>query len=275
MLELLRYLIVLIGTALATVTDVKSGLILDKITYPMIALGIFFTGLDLFFTKNFLQLFIPVGVFSLGYALYYLGKLGGGDVKIFTAMSLLLPYFKGEPFILNVLLIAALSSVTVISLYFLIKYFRKGINVKENRKEMLKSFLLGLALLLYFLLLHQFGLLELTHVLILFFPLSLALLFLAFQKGIKRNFFLKFVSPSELEEDEIIAKEFLKKDLLQGSGLSIKGILEKENAQRLTALGIEKIPVYRSLPPFAPFLLLGVIISFFYPGLFSELFLPL
>lgn len=272
--ELCRYLVVLFGTAVSSYTDFKTGLILDKITYPMIALGLFFSFFDVVLEKAFLQLLVPVGVFALGYALYYAGKLGGGDVKIFTAMALLLPYYKGEPFILNVLLIAALSSVVVISSYYLFKYFKKGVRVRENRKDLLKAFLFGIAILLYLVFLQQLGFLEFVHAVLLFVPILFALFFLAFQTGIKKNFFLKYVSIRELEEGEIVAKEFLDRDLLMQSGLSLKGIISKKDAEKLSELGVKKIPVYRALPPFAPFLLLGVIVSFFFPDLFSTLFFP-
>ncbi len=103
MFELVRYLIVIAGTAISACTDIKTGLILDKITYPMLALGVLFSAADVLLEQSFTQLLVPLAVFAFGFALYYLGKLGGGDVKIFTAMALLLPFYRGEPFILNVL----------------------------------------------------------------------------------------------------------------------------------------------------------------------------
>ncbi len=274
MFEFVRYLVVLIGTAVSAYTDIKTGLILDRVTYPMIALGVAFTLADIFFSHNFFQLVVPAGVFFLGFVLYYLGKLGGGDVKIFTGMALLLPYYKSEPFVLNVLLIAALSSVVVISSYYLFKYFRSGVRVKENHRDMLKSFALGILLLLYFVSLYSFGFMDLSSALILFVPLLFALFFLAFQTGIKKNFFLKYVSFKELEEDEIIAKEFLDDSILSQAGLLVKGVVGKKEAKKLAGLGVKKFPVYRSLPPFAPFLLFGVIVSFFWPSLFSQVFYP-
>jgi len=271
--ELIRYLIVLIGTLLSTFTDIKSGLILDKITYPMIALGVLFTLFDVVVEQSLTQLVVPLGVFAIGYGLYYAGKIGGGDVKIFTAFALLLPFYQNQPFVLNVLLIAVLSSITVISAYFVFGYWRKGINWKECKKDVWKSALLAIAVLLYLLVMFQLGFLSLLHIVVLVVPMLFGLVALAFQKGIYKEFFLKHVSINQIEEDEIIAREFIEPAILHGAGLSIKGVISKKEAKKLVSAGLTKIPVYRSLPPFAPFLLLGVIISFFFPDFFSMIFL--
>jgi len=273
-LELFRYAIVLLGTLISTYTDVKTGLILDKITYPMIALGVLFTIYDLYSTAAFFQLVVPAGVFVLGYALYYFGKLGGGDVKLFTGMALLLPYYQNQPFVLNVLLVAALTSVVAISSYYLVKYFRVGIKMKENRSSLIKSFALGILLLMYFVFLYLLGFIRVFAAVSLFIPMFFALLFLAFENGIKKNFFLKHISLKELEEDEIIAKEFIDQAVLSEAGLSFKGVISVEDAKKLVKLGLKELPVYRSLPPFAPFILLGVIFSFFWPDFFSLVFFP-
>ncbi|MFH1234881.1 MAG: hypothetical protein V1493_04695, partial [Candidatus Diapherotrites archaeon] len=118
------------------------------------------------------------------------------------------------------------------------------------------------------------GFMQLWQALALFAPLLLGLCAMAFQSGIYKAFFLKYVSPKELEEDEIIAKEFLEPAVLSEAGLSVKGIVDWKAAEKLAKAGVHKIPVYRSLPPFAPFLLVGVIISYFVPDLFLLIFFP-
>ena len=171
------------------------------------------------------------------------------------------------------MLIAVLSSITIISAYFVFGYWRKGIDWKESKKDIWKSCLLAIAILLYLLIMFQLGFLKLLHITALFVPMFFGLVALAFQKGIYREFFLKLVSLNELEEDEIIAREFIDPAVLHGAGLSIKGVISKKEAKKLFGAGLTKIPVYRSLPPFAPFLLLGVILSFFFPEFFSLIFL--
>ncbi|MEM0360131.1 MAG: prepilin peptidase [Candidatus Diapherotrites archaeon] len=274
MLEMIRYFVVFAGTAISAYTDLRTGLILDKVTYPMIALGIVFSIADVFFLNSFTQLVVPLLVFAFSFLLYYLGKLGGGDVKIFTAMALLLPSFQGQPFVLNVLLVAALSSISILSVYFLFRYFSLKKRERVERKEKARAILLGIAIMLYFAVFVQLGFMGFLQALLLGVPLFLGVFAMAFQSGIYREFFLKYVSPKELEEDEIIAKEFLEPAVLAEAGLSIKGVLDLKAAEKLARAGVKKIPVYRSLPPFAPFLLFGVIVSYFVPDLFSLVFFP-
>lgn len=271
--EELRFFIVLVGTMAASYTDIKTGLIYDRITYPMIALGICFTIADVFYEKNMLLLLFPLAIFSFSYVLYFLGKLGGGDVKIFLALSLLLPSYKNKPFFISALFAAALVSVVVISAFYLFKFIKmkKKPRIELNR-SIVECVLLGIALLLYFATLLYLGLIKLYSALFLAIPLAFALIFLALRRQIQGEFFLRWVRIDELEEDEIIAKEFLSKDMLDKLGASIKGIITEKDKEKLKKLGITRIPVYRDLPPFAPFLLIGVLLAYFWPDLFLNLF---
>ena len=184
---LLRQAVVLLGLGASTVTDIKKGLIYDTVTYPMIAIGIIINLFD-FQAEHFL---IPGIVFALGFSLYYLGKIGVGDVKIFTAMALLLPFFHGQIFILHSLLAAAIISVIFLSSFYVIKYARLGINFQENKKGIINSSMLGIAMALFFLAVFQQRMMPLYSILVLFVPLLFALVFMAFQHGIRKNFFLK------------------------------------------------------------------------------------
>lgn len=198
---LLRQGLVLAAVIISTYTDLKSGMIYDKITYPLIAAGLILSILD--FSPNYLL--IAGAVFIFGAALYYLGKIGGGDVKLFTGIALTLPFFQGNVFILNMLLAAAISSVIILSTYYVLRYTGTGINFEENKRGILNSSLLGLVIIFYFLAMLQLNLISFTGFLILFIPIIFSLFFLAFQHGIRRNFFLKTVPLSELDEDELIA----------------------------------------------------------------------
>lgn len=271
--EELRFAIVLIGALAASYTDIKTGLIYNKITYPLLAFGIIFALTDTFLERNPIYLLFPALISAFCYALYFLGKLGGGDVKIFSGIALLLPYYHGKPFFLSMLLIAALVSVMAISIFYLIKFFRIKKRPKiALDKDVVECILLGIALLFYFAIFSYLGLMEPLTAMLFFIPLIFALFFLALRKQIQGAFFLRWVSVDKLEEDEIVAKEFLDKETLSKIGAAFKGIITEKDKERLKRLGIKKIPVYRDLPPFAPFILIGIIIAYLYPDFFLHLF---
>lgn len=273
----IRALIAIIASLIGAYTDFKTGFIYDKITYPLIVLGIIFNAWEIIATgaslNNFISLFAPaIVVFAIGYLFYFTGKIGGGDVKIFSGLALILPTINGEIFVVNVLLFSVLIASVCISLYFLAKYAKKGIDWKENTKSIQKAFLFAILLIAYFFFLSQFGLRNLTLI-VLIIPLFLALLFLALEKGIRKNFFLKWIALNEIEEDEIIAEDFLEEEMRKKLNLGFKGLIQPKDAEKLMQLGIEKLPVYRNLPRFGPFIFFGVLLAILIPNAFALLFL--
>jgi len=277
-----RALIVLVGSLIGAWTDFRTGLIPDKITYSLIGLGIYLNVTEILVTRNWFasikELFaVAVAVLILGYLLYYSGKLGGGDVKLFLGISLVLPFSGQQFFPLNVFLLQALFfsaiiSVTFISVYFLVKYARKGIEWKENYAGIRNAVFSGIIFSLYFYFLFSFTSFPFRNYSFLLIPIFCALLFLAFEKGIKKAFFLKKVSLGKLEEDEVIATEFLDKKILKGLGLGFKGVIGEREIEKLRKLKVSKIPVYRDLPRFGPFIFLGVIIALIWPNALSFIF---
>jgi Flp pilus assembly protein protease CpaA len=279
MILLLREAVILIGCLLAAYTDFKTGFIYDKITYPMIAIGLL---LNLFeFSQeisfgNFMNLFsVGILIFVLGYGMYWLGKIGGGDVKIFAAIGLLLPFESGifplNIFVLNALIWAGISSLIFYGVYYVVKYARKGIELKENREGIQKAAGLGILILVYFYFIYSFGLGKM--ILILLIPLSIALVFIGLEKGIKKEFFLKKISLDEMEEDEVIAVEFTSKETLEKINLGFKGVLGEKEKKELKEKGIKELFVFRGLPKFGPFIFVGVLINLVFPQLLISLFI--
>jgi len=264
-----RIAVLLAGCAAGAYTDAKTGLIFDKITYPMIAAGILLNLIE----WNLLFLAIGASVFAIGYAVYYLGKIGGGDVKLFTAIAFLLPFYGKQLFLLDSLFVAALFAVTFYAIFFVTKYARKGISWKENKGSAKKAAGFAIIIVAYLVALAQLGAVALTTVALLALPLGLALLFMAFEHGIRRCFFLRYVKLGELDEDEVIAAEFLNKKTKQKLQLHLKGVFGKKEIAILRKMGLKKVPVYRDMPPFAPFVLLGCIAALAAPDLVSVLFL--
>ena len=121
---LIRQAAVAIASAIGSYTDYKTGYIYDWITYPLIALGIILN----LYEQEYTGLVIGAAVYALGWAVYNYGKLGGGDVKLYTGIALALPYYNGTPFIIPAVLFSSLSGLVFISAYYTIKYFRKAIS---------------------------------------------------------------------------------------------------------------------------------------------------
>ena len=264
----LRQAIILAGCAAAAYTDTKTGLIFDKITYPMIAAGIILNIIEM----NWLFLGIGALVFATGYIFYYAGKIGGGDVKLYTGIAFLMPVLQGQSFLLNALFASCILAVTFYSAYYTIKYAKKGIEWKENRQATIKAiaFGTGIAVWLSILAIAQFIAWQTLALLAL--PLMLAVLFLALEKGIRKNFFLRQISIHQLEEDEVIAAEFLDETTKKSLSLKLKGVFGEKEKRKLQSLGITTVPVYRDMPPFAPFIFLGAIAAMLQPDLLGLLF---
>lgn len=83
------------SVCVATYTDLKKQIIPNRLTYPLIAVGIaFYIGLGAWEGNFYLIISGAAGAavaFGIGYGMYLLGGWAGGDVKLFTALGALLP----------------------------------------------------------------------------------------------------------------------------------------------------------------------------------------
>ncbi len=89
--------IAIIACFYASYTDLKTGIIQNKLTFSLIGLGIALNAVYAFMISDIW--FIIVGliftalIFVLGYIFWKLGAWAGGDVKLFTALAALLPSY--------------------------------------------------------------------------------------------------------------------------------------------------------------------------------------
>ncbi len=195
--------------------------------------------------------------------------------------------YAGRIFVLSILLVSAVTAVIFFFVFFTLKYARKGIELKENRENLQKVFLFAIVFIAYLWFLWQTQAVSPFALFFLGTGFFFGLLFLAFEKGIRKNFFLKKISLSQLEEDEVIATDFLDektKNALFGRKAfgkektkiefgTFKGILGEKEKQKLEKAGIKEILVYRNMPPFAPFIFLAIIIVLIKPDFLGFLFI--
>ncbi len=265
MIILIQEAILLIGTIIGGITDAKTGYIYDWVTLPMIGIGLILS----IILMQWNNLILAGIIFCSFYFLYKSGKIGGGDVKLFTAIALLNPT-NNVYFLFSGLIVACAGAIVFYSTFYTTKYIKLGINFEENKKGIQKSIIFGLLLIVYFGFLIQMNLISMMSTIPLMIVSLFGLIFIALQEGLKRNFFEKKIKLNEIEEDEVIAESINSAKVIKLlKGKTLIGEVEKKI---LKTNKIKEIIVLRSLPPFGPFIALGVIVATINPNIIMILF---
>ena len=97
-IPLITIIIAVVACVYASYSDLKEGVIRNKLTFPLIAIGIILNAIYVFTSTASIFLFIECAVvtgviFALGYLFWKMGAWAGGDVKLFTALAALLPFY--------------------------------------------------------------------------------------------------------------------------------------------------------------------------------------
>lgn len=257
---------ILAGT-IAAYTDLKTGYIYDWITYPLIGVGLILT----FLTEQWIGLVLGGIIYALGMIAYRTGKIGGGDIKLLAGIALVQPLYAGMLFPFAVLLIGTLLACLVLSAYYVGGFLltRPKIKWKTKRKMAAGIMLLGMVLYFIYTLNNPWWPAETTF--ILGISLIAGIIFYALEDEIKTHAFLKRITLDQLEDDEVLAIEHLTHDEKEKWGKTIPSLIGTDDKLRLKHMGVHTVPVYRNLPKFAPFLLLGIIATYLFP----EWILPL
>lgn len=268
---LLQQGIILLASAIAAFTDWQKGFIYDWNTYPLIGIGLLLQ----LWQQNWTGIGLGIAVFLALYVFYWLGKLGGGDVKLFTGIALVLPFHQNQFFLLPVLFFAGLGAITFYSIYYLfrLKKDKATIDWKQNRNALVKGLLFAILFSLYFFLLARYNGTSETVAVLLGIPFLLASVFVALEHEIKKRYFISRVKLSELTEEEAIAPEEMEPEILEKSGLGTKGIVGEKEKQKLLELGITEIPIYQHAPKLGPFILVGIVLAIFFPYAIKLFFL--
>jgi preflagellin peptidase FlaK len=101
-IPLIAIIIAIIACIYSSYSDLKWGVIPNKLTFPLIGVGILLNGIYYIMLGNLLfllgTLIITLLVFFFGYLLWKMGAWAGGDVKLFTGLAALIPFY---PALLN------------------------------------------------------------------------------------------------------------------------------------------------------------------------------
>lgn len=270
--EELRIFIAIIGTVIATYYDLFNNRnVPNFLLYSFLGVA-FLVAVALSGPSSLAYpIIIAALVFIVGYGLYMFGQLGGADVFVLAAISLLLPvqpkaFLIGEgpviafPFILSVLL---LSSI-LFGVFLLIRYiplFMRGILSKKVKVPKERFAYAGIVIIAYAFFVYlsvSFPYFPFPYV-FLFSIVVLLTLFFMFSREFIADDMIEWVSAREIEEEDVIAIDRIKKEDVEK--YKIRRVATKKELEKLRKLTIEKYPVYKRMPVFLPFVLTGLIAS--------------
>jgi len=256
--ELIRILLAFIGTGAAAYFDIfNKKNVPDQLLYAFVAVAILtnvvFYQQDLAFFAFVLAIFIS----AIGYLFYRVGQLGGADIFVLASIILLLPIhpsFLAMPFNLPFIFSVVIFSGVFFALYILV-YFGWLLTQSEAKPKLVYGLLFIPYLLFAYVYVTSF----------LFSPVYFAFISILFFATI---FFLMFKEPlngllaeelplSQVEPEDVIALEVMNKDLVER--YKIPRLVTKEELERLKKTKVSELWVYTRLPPFLPFLLIGMV----------------
>jgi Flp pilus assembly protein protease CpaA len=258
--ELIRVLIAFIGTAVASYYDLYNKKnVPDNVLYAFLAIA-FIVNL-VFFQEDLFWFSLAVAAFfsAIGYIFYRVGQLGGADVFVLASIMLLLPIhpsFVGMafnlPFIFSVIVFSGVLFALYVMVYFGYKLYK--VEAKANWLYLL-MFIPYLLFAWVYVNSFLFSPVYFAFITILLFA---SIFFLMFKKPLM-GVLSESLPVSQLEAEDVLALEVMNKDLVER--YKLKRLLTKGEIERLKATKVEEVTVYTKLPPFLPFVLIGMVLA--------------
>lgn len=232
--------IAFIGLLSATVNDIKKREVADWISYSLFAAlmasVIIYSVINLDFYPVLKALCYAVLMYAFGNILYYAKLIGGGDVKLLTAISPVFLFFN----IFNFLIFIVLASGAYGIAY---SFALAAINWRKMKKEMKHNFLAVL-----FVIFLVLGIALNQWILILLSILALAPWIVMFVSKVEKVALIKFYPASKLTEGDWLLKSVKIRGRwikATADGLTKKDIawIKKAHAKVWIKEGIPYVPV--------------------------------
>lgn len=138
-IPLIAAIIAVLACIYASYSDLKRGIIPNKLTFPLIVVGLVLDGIYAVMIGNYWLIvsagIITLVIFILGYLFWKMGAWAGGDVKLFTALAALLciypplinyqilnyqmPVYANYPFPFTLIINSILSMLPFLLIYVL------------------------------------------------------------------------------------------------------------------------------------------------------------
>jgi hypothetical protein len=261
--ELIRVLLAFIGVGVATYYDLfNKKNIPDVFLYAFLGVSLLVNAF--FYEPTLFWFSLAVAAFfsAVGYLFYRVGQLGGADVFILASVMLLLPLhpsFVGMsfnlPFVFSIIIFSGVAFALYVLLFFGWKL------LKTEAKPKYFYLLLFIPYLLFAYVYVNSFLFSPVYFIFITILLFAVILFMMFRESM--NMLLAEELPvSQIEPEDVLALEVMNKDLIER--YKLQRLVTREELARIRKTKITELWVYTKLPPFIPFILLGMILSMFF-----------
>ncbi len=258
-METARIFLALLGMAIGTYYDLFNDRnVPEKFLYAFLAIAFLFNVVFFDYDVFVYAVVLAFVLFALGFAMYRLGQLGGADVYIVAALVLLLPIHPSYlsipfnyPLIFSVLIFGG-AAFAVYSIFYFAKILSAKKSKAKPRYEYLLMFLLyGVFAYLFF----NAPFFSLAYFAIASVLLLSSIIFLVYRDAINEAM-MEQVLVKQLEPEDVLVKDRMDPRLRK---LSMGPVLGPKDIEALRGAGVKQVWVYANLPPFLPFLFLGLI----------------
>lgn len=261
--ETVRIAIALLGTALAVYFDifnnrnVPNNLLYGFLAVAILANFVFFDADVLTYAAGLTAI-----LFAFGFLLYRTGQLGGADLFVICSLTLLLPIhpsFLDTPFNYPLIFSTLLYSGVAFAI-FSVFYFGRLVASSGKPRANPIYLLLVIPYLFFAYVFINAPFFSPVYFFIASVLLLSTIFFLVYRKSIN-NAMMEKVKVSSLKgEEDVLAKEKMKK-LMEEQGVG--PVLGKKEVSCLKKAGVKEVWIYSGLPPFLPFLLIGLLGAIF------------
>lgn len=258
--ESIRILVAFLGACIAAYYDVfNKKNVPDQFLYGFLALAfilnVIFYQADLFLFSVGLAVFFAL----IGFIFYRLGQLGGADIFVLVSVILLLPIhpsFSGLSFNMPFIFSVVIFSGVAFALYVMAYY-----GYKLSQQELKPKLIYGLMIIPYLLFAYiyvnsfLFSAVYFAFITVLLFATTFFLMF----KESLNQLLAEELPVSQLEPEDVLALEIMNKDMIER--FKIPRVMSEAEIARLKNTKVNEVWVYTRLPPFVPFILVGMALS--------------
>jgi len=264
--EFLRLILAFLGTGVAAYFDVfNKRNVPDRILYIFLAVA-FLTNL-IFYQEDLFLFSIAVAIFisAIGYVFYRVGQIGGADIFVMASIMLLLPIqpsFVNASFNLPFFFPVWLFSGIALALYVLFKF-----GIKLAQTETNPDWKYALMLIPYLLFAYVFFnsfLFSMPYFLFISIALIATIFFMIFKNDLNKML-AEEMPVGQLEPEDVLALEMMDEKVVKEN--KVARLMTKAKIERLKKLKIGEVYVFTKLPPFIPFILVGMVLAMFFTGM--------